>query len=1068
MPDYTWFLNSNRQYRDQNLTNVNTKDFYSSSGCYSERTLRKYRGRRAGIAVLARKLHETREIPVWSTTPREDAELTSKQYMKRRSCDHNNLIQIKPSSSNEAKKINFGLWNAQSMCNKPSEICDLVMSKHIDILAITETWLNGTCRDNRTLAEISQTLQCFKLLQVPRISRSGGGVAILLHEQCKAKQNHSNDFKSFEYLYATITLNELYLGLVVIYKPPPSKKNKVPLSTFFEEFSTLLETLNTSPENHLIITGDFNLHVDDSNNSNVIRFHDILHSANFKQHVNVPTHRHGHTLDLIITRQEDNLISFLETSCDLSSDHFAVTCNLDLQLPLPQKKFVSYRKIDDINLLDFKSQIKSTKLLLEPCHNIHDLVNNYSCTLINLLDTNAPRKSRFITSRPHAPWYSETLREMKRLKRSSERKWRSSKLEIHKQIYQQHCQEYRLLLNDAKSAHYKKVISETNGTNLFKIIDKMFKVSSTPVLPSHECSESLANDFITYFVGKIDKLHSELLKQQTSKADQAQESKSSSLTSAKFHEFHPVTADCINKLIMKSPNKSSLLDPIPTALLKDCLDVLLPTVTNIINSSLATGEVPTPFKTAAIFPKLKKASLDPDDLKNYRPISNIQFTAKILERVASNQVLKHLDDNNLLSKRQSAYRKHHSTETALLRVQNDILMALDSRQEVLLVMLDLTAAFDTIDHKIMLERLESCYGITDTALQWFNSYLNERTQFVVINQSKSTSHFMKSGVPQGSVLGPILFSLYIAPLEDVISRHGLECMFYADDSQLFVMFHPSEKNKSIDTMQSCATDIMNWNRNNKLITNESKTEILHISSKFSKSPAITHLNIGNTTIKLSPKATNLGVIFETNFSMKSQINSICSKASFALRRIGQIRKYLDEKTTERLIHAFIISHLDYCNGLLYGTPSSDLLRLQTVQNTAARLTTLKKKSEHITPTLKKLHWLPVILRIKFKILLTIYKIINGLAPSFLTDLLQIQTEERNLRSSTTTKLYTPRSRTITYGERAFAICAPKMWRSLPQDIRSADSINIFKKKLKTHLFTTFNEVSSVSELYTKF
>ena len=186
--------------------------------------------------------------------------------------------------------------------------------------------------------------------------------------------------------------------------------------------------------------------------------------------------------------------------------------------------------------------------------------------------------------------------------------------------------------------------------------------------------------------------------------------------------------------------------------------------------------------------------------------------------------------------------------------------------------------------------------------------------------------------------------------------------------------------------------------------------------------------------------------------MSPHVNNICRGASFALRKIGKIRRYLDKSTTEQLVHAFVSSKLDNNNILLTGLPSKDISKLQRIQNSAARLVTFTKRREHITPVLRDLHWLPVLDRIIFKILLLTYKVRHDMAPMYLCELLHSYVPTRTLRSSSQDLLQTPSCRTKTYGERAFSIIAPKLWNDLPYEIRHAPSINQFKNSLKTHIF----------------
>uniref|UniRef100_UPI003AF53422 reverse transcriptase domain-containing protein n=1 Tax=Thiolapillus sp. TaxID=2017437 RepID=UPI003AF53422 len=226
--------------------------------------------------------------------------------------------------------------------------------------------------------------------------------------------------------------------------------------------------------------------------------------------------------------------------------------------------------------------------------------------------------------------------------------------------------------------------------------------------------------------------------------------------------FKPVSESVVKNLILKSAPKTCQLDPIPTPLLVECLDTLLPSLTALVNSSLSSGVFPEVFKTALVTPLLKKKSLDQNELKNYRPVSNLSFVSKIIEKLVLSQLSDHLSANSLYNRFQSAYRPGHSTETALLKIVNDLLLALDDGNVSLLALLDLSAAFDTIDHSILLHRLHHDFGIQGTALDWFSSYLTNRTQSVSIHCYTSEPAPISFGVPQGSVLGPVLFVLYTA------------------------------------------------------------------------------------------------------------------------------------------------------------------------------------------------------------------------------------------------------------------------------------------------------------------
>ena len=368
---------------------------------------------------------------------------------------------------------------------------------------------------------------------------------------------------------------------------------------------------------------------------------------------------------------------------------------------------------------------------------------------------------------------------------------------------------------------------------------------------------------------------------------------------------------------------------------------------------------------------------------------------------------------------------------------------------------DMSAAFGTVDHPILTNRLRS-FGVTGTALEWFKSYLSNRTQYVVVGETKSESTPVSFGVPQGSVGGPMLFSLYLQPIGNIVRSHDIKFHCYADDIQLYVSFTPSSKGLSDakGKLEKCIDDISIWMGLNGLKLNENKTELIVFGSKCMLSKINSHdlsIQVGDNDIQSATKVRNLGVIFDCNMTFNDQISNISKSVRYQLRNLSFIRKCLTKDATEQLVHALISSRLDFCNSLLSGLPVQQISRLQSLQNSAARLVTLTSKTAHITPILKSLHWLPVQKRIKFKILILVYRAIHHLAPKYIQDSLQIYRPSRNLRSSNSLLLQVPRT-FHTWGDHSFSHMGPTLWNSLPFSLRNSPTLSTFKIRLKTYLF----------------
>ena len=521
--------------------------------------------------------------------------------------------------------------------------------------------------------------------------------------------------------------------------------------------------------------------------------------------------------------------------------------------------------------------------------------------------------------------------------------------------------------------------------------------------------------------------------------------------------FSAVTESEIRKIIAKSPTKSCSLDPAPTWMVKDSVDELIPMVTILVNLSLQSANMPDSMKQAFVTPLLKKDDLDPEVLKNYRPVSNLSFLSKVLERVVAARLTNYMTINQLHEPMQSAYRACHSTETALVRVQNDILRTLDQGGAAILVLLDLSAAFDTIDHSILLSRMESVLGVKGSALQWFKSYLLGRKQRIKINDDFSENQEILWSVPQGSVLGALLFLIYIIPLAQLIRSYGLNNHGYADDTQLCLSFKKTSDNAIVKceilNLEKCLCDISVWMSQNKLKLNNDKTEIIIFGSKKHLAELnIKSLSVAGTDVSVaSEPVRNLGAMFDSLLIMAPHVKSVVKKSSFRLRNIGKARRVLTEDATKTVMQSLVMSRLDYCNALLIGIQQDLIAKLQRLQNSAARIVSRTRKYEHITPVLIKLHWLPIKFRIQFKVLLLVYKALNGLAPKYIKELLVPYKPRRHLRSEAKGLLDEPRTR-LKFGDRAFSISAPRLWNALPQHLKDSTSCQAFKKCLKTHLF----------------
>ena len=290
------------------------------------------------------------------------------------------------------------------------------------------------------------------------------------------------------------------------------------------------------------------------------------------------------------------------------------------------------------------------------------------------------------------------------------------------------------------------------------------------------------------------------------------------------------------------------------------------------------------------------------------------------------------------------------------------------------------------------------------------------------------------------------------PVGDIIRAYSLNFMFYSDDEQLYISFHPDDADPSLHKMQACITEICQWMAFNMLSLNLPKTEFLIAGTPQQRAKLKELLlEVEGSTIYPSKEARNLGVIFDEDLSYHSHVAALSKAAYYQLYNIQQVRPSLTKEAAATAINAFVTSKLDSTNAVLHGLPRCVTYKLQKIQNSAARTLTGAKRREHITPVLCQLHWLPIRRRVEYKLLTLVFKAKNGIGPVYLQELIQPYRPARSLRSGDEHLLIEPRTHLVK-GDRAFQKAGPSLWNNLPLAIRSLDSISVFKQSLKTHLF----------------
>ena len=526
-------------------------------------------------------------------------------------------------------------------------------------------------------------------------------------------------------------------------------------------------------------------------------------------------------------------------------------------------------------------------------------------------------------------------------------------------------------------------------------------------------------------------------------------------TGASLGAFKALNISDVMDAIGRLPDKSSDADPVPTSVLKQTADLLAPYIVDLFNRSLAAGHFPAVYKQAFITPVIKKPGLDAADASSYRPISNLPVLSKLLERIAASQLMDYLSAADLLPPLQSGFRAGHSTETAVLRVLSDILEAVDRGDVAALVLLDLSAAFDTVDHDILLQRLRLSFGIDGAAHRWFRSYLTDRSQFVRRGLLKSAVSRLLFGVPQGSVLGPILFVLYTADLIELIEHGGLRPHLYADDTQVYGSCPPAAIGAFSAKVTDCVDAVASWMKSNRLQLNSDKTEILWCATGRRQHQLPTNaLAVDGVPVPPVTSVRDLGIYIDADLVMRTHVQRTVSCCFAALRQLRQIRRCVSADTLRTLVVSLVLSRLDYGNSVLTGLPAYLTCRLQSVLNASARLIFDLRRYDSVTAALASLHWLRVPQRVQFKVAVLTYKTLHGTGPQYLGPLVRVADlpGRQSLRSAGTNRLVVPPARLATVGSRAFAAAGPRVWNSLPTHVTAAASLATFRGLLKTHLF----------------
>jgi hypothetical protein len=636
-----------------------------------------------------------------------------------------------------------------------------------------------------------------------------------------------------------------------------------------------------------------------------------------------------------------------------------------------------------------------------------------------------------------------------------ERRFRRSGSSSDKQQFHEARSVARDLIYKSRADVLKAKVIEAVGDSkkMWNTARQLLHSTPAPTLCDEDCAV-MSNTFCQFFIDKVARIKQEIT-EITRTVNESLFQTPRQYVGSPLVAFTDVTSADVLKLLCSLPNKSSPRDVLPTPLLKSCADVFAPLIAHLMNRSFADGTFPTLFKTAQVLPLLKKPGLNRANPCNFRPISNLNTISKVMERLVMLRLRPHLQSSSNFNPLQSAYRVGYSTETAVLKMLDSFYSAVDDKKLTTLISLDISAAFDTISHATLLKRLEVEFGVEGKALRWLQSYLTDRCQFVKLGRHCSKTVTCCSGVPQGSVLGPLLFVVYVSPVGDLIKSHGVSHHQYADDTQLFLSMKASSMSADLAKLESCSQAVRGWFAVNNLMLNADKSDVMLIgtSAQLLAANHISEIVVAGAVLKPVAAIKSLGVTLDSRLTFAAHVTAVCKACNYHIWALRHIRHLLTPDVANTLACSIVGARIDYCNSILYGASTSSINKLQRLQNSLARVVMQQPRRTHAEPLLRSLHWLSVEHRVTYKLAVLTFNVRHTATPDYLSSLIsnRVTGTGMSLRSSSRSLMAVPRTKTVC-ASRSFSVCAPVVWNSLPPDIQSCSCFKTFKSKLKTFLF----------------
>ena len=814
--------------------------------------------------------------------------------------------------------------------------------------------------------------------------------------------------------------------------------------------------------------GDLNCNTfNNSLDNHTSRLIDILDNYQFFQIIDEPTRVTQTTKSLIdhfITKSRENVI--LSGVYPLSiSDHSLIFAVRKIGTPRGNPRFIESRSFKNFDQNRFKLDLQNANWPpIGSVNNANDYWSKWKSIFLEIVDKHAPCRTKKVRSRP-SPWItSEIKKQMYSRDKLKKKAMKTNKPEI--------WDDYKKIKNNVnkavkrtKKSFYRQEIQSKAGdckgtwkvlNNLMDRKSKNTQIKEIKLTPteSETKPEGIADQLNKHFTEIGSKLASEIMEPPSGVSFKNYLTK----TDTKFKLKKVKPAKVLKLLSTVDPGKASGVDQISNKLLKIAAPYIHLSLTDFFNLSVETNTFPWELEIAKVYPLFKDGELN--DKNNYRPISVIPTVARVFERLIYDQLYNYLNDNNLIDTQQSGFRSLHSTVTALLDLTNDWCVNIDKKCVNGAIFLDLKKAFDTVNHQILLKKLEY-FGFDPTAITFFHSYLSNRKQQCNVNGVNSDLLHVSCGVPQGTILGPLLFLMYINDLPNCLKY--CTARLYADDTSLTVSGSHIPDIENV--MNIDLGHVTLWLIANKLSLNILKSECMIIGSRqrIATLEGDLNLSVNGISLKRVKHTKCLGVHIDENLTWAKHVEYITKKVVCNISILRKVSSTLTPDNRNTVYKSIIEPYFNYCSPVWDSIGDTLSKKLQRLQNRAAGIVTglsCHPKSVRSKQILNQLGWSSLAEMRKQQKAIMMYKIVHGLAPSYLTDMFTEQKGSKiyDLRESKLS-LEIPPARTSQF-RNCFAFTGALTSNALPDHIKEQSPVSAFKRKIKTFEFasTTQNQM----------